>query len=401
MLSTGCSNFSPQTLLPRASEIAPLALIADDQPDILAALRLLLKSEGYQTETVTSPTAALDAIRRHDFDLVLMDLNYARDTTSGQEGLDLLARIRDIDQTLPVVVMTAWGSIELAVEAIRGGSGDFIQKPWENSHLLRVIRKQLELGRDLRRKQQMESSLEKTRERELIEAREIQERLLPRGIPQINGCQISAVWQPAREVSGDYFDILKFTDHSAALCIADVMGKGMPAALLMSNIQAAVKSLATAGMPPDRLCAQVNRLICSNVDPGKFITFFYGVVNTKQRRLVYANAGHNAPILIRRNGRTTSLTKGGPLLGISPAFGYKLGSVDLMPGDRLILFTDGISEAINLEGEEFGDDRLLDLIHSSKALRASKLQQEIMTGVAEFSGGIFQDDATLMVLIVE
>jgi sigma-B regulation protein RsbU (phosphoserine phosphatase) len=398
MLGSGFRNPSPQTLVEQSNSAEPLALIADDQPDVLAALRLLLKSEGYQTEAVTSPAAALDAIRRLDFDLVLMDLNYARDTTSGEEGLDLLARIRDIDQTLPVVVMTAWGSIELAVEAIRGGSGDFIQKPWDNSHLLSVVRKQLELGRDLRCKQRMAAAREQAREREMVEARAIQQRLLPRDIPQLNGCEISALWQPALEVSGDYFDILKFSEHSAALCIADVMGKGMPAALLMSNIQAAVKSFATAGMQPDRLCVQVNRLICGNVDPGKFITFFYGIVQTKEQRLIYANAGHNAPILIGRDGQTTQLTKGGPLLGISSAFKYRLGIVDLTPGDRLVLFTDGIPEARNSEGEEFGEDRLLELIKSCKGLRASALQEEIMAGVANFSGGVFQDDATLVIL---
>src|SRR5258705_3038063 len=123
------------------------ALIADDQQDVLAALRLLLKGAGYQTEAVTSPAAVIDAIKRNKFDLVLMDLNYARDTTSGKEGLDLISRIHALDSKLPIVVMTAWGSVDLAVETMRRGVRDFVQKPWDNSRLLHTLRTQIEQGR--------------------------------------------------------------------------------------------------------------------------------------------------------------------------------------------------------------------------------------------------------------
>ena len=121
----------------------PRVLIADDQPDVREALRLLLKTEGIVTESVPSPEAVLSALELREFDVVLIDLNYARDTTSGKEGLDLLSRIQSIDGTLPVVVMTAWGSIELAVEAMRRGARDFIQKPWENERLLSILRTQV------------------------------------------------------------------------------------------------------------------------------------------------------------------------------------------------------------------------------------------------------------------
>jgi DNA-binding NtrC family response regulator len=135
----------------------PRILIADDQPDVLAALRLLLKGEGYQAEFVSSPAKVLDALQARDFDVVLIDLNYARDTTSGQEGIDLLREIRALDAALPVVVMTAWGSVELAVEAIRHGARDFVQKPWENERLLTILRTQTELGRALRQGQRLEA----------------------------------------------------------------------------------------------------------------------------------------------------------------------------------------------------------------------------------------------------
>jgi DNA-binding NtrC family response regulator len=135
----------------------PCILIADDQADVLEALRFLVKGEGYQAEAVNSPPAAIDAVESRDFDVVLMDLNYTRDTTSGQEGLDLLNRIQSLDSTLPVIVMTAWGSVELAVEAMRRGARDFIQKPWDNARLSAILKTQIELGRALRKGQRLEA----------------------------------------------------------------------------------------------------------------------------------------------------------------------------------------------------------------------------------------------------
>jgi DNA-binding NtrC family response regulator len=141
----------------RAEAALPRVLVADDQADVLEALRLLLKGEGYRIESAGSPAAILEAIDADEFDAVLMDLNYARDTTSGQEGLDLLSQIRHHDSTLPIVVMTAWGSVEVAVEAMRRGARDFVQKPWENARLLTIVRTQVELARALRRQQRLEA----------------------------------------------------------------------------------------------------------------------------------------------------------------------------------------------------------------------------------------------------
>jgi DNA-binding NtrC family response regulator len=141
---------NPGTNLPRI-------LIADDQPAVLEALRMLLKGEGYATETVASPAAVLQALERMDFDVAVVDLNYARDTTSGQEGLDLLSRIKLLDDDIPVVVMTAWGSVELAVEAMRRGARDFVQKPWDNERLLTIVRTQVELGQALRKGRRLEA----------------------------------------------------------------------------------------------------------------------------------------------------------------------------------------------------------------------------------------------------
>ncbi|HET9803439.1 MAG TPA: response regulator, partial [Candidatus Acidoferrum sp.] len=133
-------------------------LIADDQRDVLEALRILLKSEGYQSEGVTSLTGVFHALEKKEYSLLMMDLNYTRDTTSGQEGLAAIVKIQEIDSTLPIVVMTAWGSVNVAVEAMRRGARDFIQKPWENERLLSIVRTQTELGRAIRRGRQLEAA---------------------------------------------------------------------------------------------------------------------------------------------------------------------------------------------------------------------------------------------------
>ena len=152
-----------------AKSSAPTILIADDQPDVLQALRMLLKGEGYKTKSVTSPPDILAAIEAQDFDALLLDLNYTRDTTSGREGLDLLAKIQGLDSTLPVIVMTAWASVETAVEAMRRGARDYIEKPWDNARLLTHLRTQIELGRALRKSQRLEDENRRLRRQGLPE----------------------------------------------------------------------------------------------------------------------------------------------------------------------------------------------------------------------------------------
>ena len=379
------------------------ALIADDQPDVIEALRLLLKGAGYQTRAVTSPAAVLEVLKTDRFDLLLMDLNYTRDTTSGREGLDLLSSVQALDSTLPIVVMTAWGSIELTVEAMRRGVRDFILKPWENARLLDVLREQIEFGYTARKEQCLKAAADRRARdnaRQIEEAREIQQRLLPKEIPQIRGCKISFAWRPAEAVSGDYFDVLKFDDDRVGLCIADVSGKGLPAALLMSNVQAAVKAFASADTPPAEVCASVNRVVACNTADDKFITLLYCIMDCRAGRLSYANAGHNAGILVRSSGAVLRLEKGGVVLGPFLDCSYEQDEVEMSPGDRVLLFTDGITEARNEAGEEFGEERLIRLAVENRRLDAHRLQAVVTRAVAGFARDGFRDDATLVALSV-
>jgi phosphoserine phosphatase RsbU/P len=369
-------------------------LVADDQPDLVDALRLLLKSEGIAVDAVHSPDAALAAVRSNPFDLVLMDLNYTGDTTSGREGIDLLEHLQALDASLPVVVMTGWGSIDLAVEAMRRGVRDFVQKPWDNATLVTTLRSEIQAGRERRMKAERDL-------RELEEARRIQRTLLPAVLPQMDGVELAASWQPASGVGGDCFDAIRFSSHRLALSIADVVGKGIPAALLMSNLQAAVRAFATEAARPAELCEQVNTILCGHISEGRFISFFYCVVDSEIGSVTYANAGHFPPGLIKADGTVIRLTSGGAVLGVLPAGGYESGTVALGAGDRLILYTDGITEARSEDDEEFGDERLLALAVEHRACSAPALQARLVDAVSTFTGRRFTDDATLIVLAAD
>jgi phosphoserine phosphatase RsbU/P len=390
--------------------VQPRILIADDQPDVLEALRALLKGHGYRTELAASPAGIMDAIANAQFDLILMDLNYARDTTSGREGVDLLSHLRK-STAAPIVVMTGWATVNLAVEVMQQGVGDFIEKPWSNAKLLEILRQQIELGRE--RREAGEKAAGESQEhdkiklqfdrqgRELEEARAIQQGFLPTSIPQLAGYEISGTWQPARIVGGDYFDVIPLGGDALGLCIADVAGKGMPAAMLMSNLQAAVRGLASAEIMPDGLCSRLNTLIHQNIRSDRFVTFFYAQLDGTTRELRYANAGHNAPMVMHRDGSHDRLEEGGGVLGVFAMQPYSMSTMKLAPGDRVVLFTDGVTEACIPNGEEFGEGRLLRLVEKNREAAAQELQEIILKAAGEFSEGNWHDDATLLVLAVQ
>ncbi len=253
------------------------------------------------------------------------------------------------------------------------------------------------------RNQQLEQTVEKgtialqQQEEELKRAREIQQMLLPSTLPQLARVQIAGAWQPAREVGGDYFDVIQLDKDRLGICVGDVAGKGITAALLMANLQASFRAFATTEASPQVVCTKLNKFLCANIALGKFVTFFYAVLDANARTLTYENAGHLPGLLLRSNGTTETLRGGGAVLGVLPDWTYQDYSAQLQPGDLLVLSTDGITEAENAKLEEFGDKRLLE---AARARHGSALdvQRAIMQQVTAFCGGNFRDDATLLVL---
>jgi len=375
----------------------PRILVADDQDDIIWTLEVLLKTEGYEVRSANSPDAALEALRQSAFDLVLMDLNYSRTANSGREGIDLLTQIEQIDPLLPVVVMTAWGSIDLAVEAMHIGASNFIQKPWQNERLLEVVRGQIEQGK-LRRRSERQLTMEKM---EIEEAGALQRAFLPPSLPNIDGCKMSVRWQPSGRVGGDYYDVFLLDPRRVGFCVADASGKGIPAALLMSNLQAGMRSCAHSSTGPAEVVTRLNQLLCTNRLTNKFVTLFYGVLDLAKFELTYANAGHPPLIIRHSDGGRSALKETGGLVGCFPEWTYRQESISLETGDSLWLYTDGITEARDAAGNEFGSARMERLLAEVDPTRLLEAQERVWNAVLDFCGGVFEDDATLLTFLLD
>ena len=211
---------------------------------------------------------------------------------------------------------------------------------------------------------------------------------------------MSGTWKPARAVGGDYYDLLRLGDTQLAVCIGDVAGKGMPAALLMSALQAAVRASATPDVVPADLCERVRRVIVQSLTGGRFVTFFYCTVDTAAHRIRYCNAGHNPPVLVRADGSAIRLDKGGPALSRLFRTPFDTGEEELRDGDRIVLFTDGGSEARDAAGNDYGEERLEKVIAANRQSKARELIATIVDSVSSFSEGRTDDDLTLVAVAV-
>jgi sigma-B regulation protein RsbU (phosphoserine phosphatase) len=211
---------------------------------------------------------------------------------------------------------------------------------------------------------------------------------------------MAAMWKPATAFGGDCYDILRFSSTRLGLSIADVAGKGLPAALLMANLQASVRAFGIEDARPETVTRQVNRALCRHTPLDRFVTFFYATIDTSRGTLACSNAGHNPPILVRADGTVSRPATGGMVLGVLADNAYSQAELPLRSGDRLVLFTDGITEAGSHEGREFGDDRLVELVVAHRDRPAPELLDAIFREVSAFTGGVFADDATLISVAV-
>jgi sigma-B regulation protein RsbU (phosphoserine phosphatase) len=238
------------------------------------------------------------------------------------------------------------------------------------------------------------------KEAELNFAREVQRALFPRQFPVGSGLEFAAICVPAAGISGDYYDVLERSDGRLVFALADVSGKGLSAAILMSNVHAGLRILVEGGHAPEELCAQLNRHLCRFTESQRFATLFYGEWDRSQRRLTYVNAGHTTPILAcgGSSDGCRRLDSGGIPIGLFPDSRFCAGSVTLGPGDLVVLYSDGITEAGILEAEPFGESRLQSLIavHQQKPL--GEIQQVVLDAVHKWSGREPEDDMTLLLV---
>lgn len=245
-----------------------------------------------------------------------------------------------------------------------------------------------------------EETLEKQKmEEELNIARGMQQALLPKTLPELAGYELAAINISSRQVGGDLYDVIAISETVWGIAIADVSGKGAGAALLMSNLQASLRALAGGDLTIDEMVARINDLIHENTPIDKFITFFYGELNTETGEFTYCNAGHNPPYLIHRKGGVEELMEGGLILGMMPDVRFETGCVTLHTGDRIVMFTDGISEAMNSNEEEYGEEKIWKNAVENASFGARQLLDAIVNDVQSYVGDAPQSDDITMVIL--
>ncbi|MCK4559064.1 MAG: SpoIIE family protein phosphatase [Calditrichia bacterium] len=246
-------------------------------------------------------------------------------------------------------------------------------------------------------------TLEKQKlEEEMALAWNIQARLLPKTMPDLSNILIHGVNIPSKQVGGDYFDIINIDSNCLGITIADVSGKGMGAALLMSNLQASLQSLVKENYSLDKLVGRINNVIYQNTDPEKYITFFYGQLDKKTLTFDYVNAGHNPPYLLHKDGTMDELITGGIILGMMPDMPYEIGACQLKKGDMLMLYTDGVTETMTLEDEEYEETRLINFLkRTGLSKKPEEINNDLILELEQFASGAPQnDDITILTLQV-
>jgi sigma-B regulation protein RsbU (phosphoserine phosphatase) len=391
-------DMMPRTADTQTRPARPLrALLADDQQDVLIALSFLLKSEGWVTTSVTTPDDLLQALRSGSYDAVLMDLNYKRDTTSGEEGMELLRQIEDLADAPPVIVMTAWGSIELAVEAMRRGARDFVIKPWDNQKLVETLRRHAGVEAKPRR----EERSDRYSRNELEVASRVQQKLLPERGRELERLEMAGHCLPAGAVGGDSFDFIDLNPSRLVFVLADVSGKGLPAALMMANLQAILRSGAPRAVEDMRgFVALANRQFHESTQFQHYATLFLGDYDDSRRRLRYVNCGHPPAILVRSDSTVERLTSTTTALGLFEDLDSEVGEATIFQGDTLVVFSDGVVEAVRAEGDELGENRLIEMLGNlvdDAKVPLSDLPQALLEEILEVSSYRQTDDMTLIV----
>ncbi len=298
-------------------------------------------------------------------------------------------------RSLLSVPLLSRGEIRGVISVFNKKSGDFTA---EDQRLLSIIAAQSTQVIDNARLLEEQQALIRVRE-EMRLARDIQIKLLPQSAPAFPGFDIAGKAIPAKEVGGDCYDFIPLDNDRLLFSIGDITGKGLPAAMLMANTQATIRSLALGFPEPAECIRLANRLVHASTDSGKFVTMFLGVLDKRKKTLTYCNAGHDAPFLQRADGTVVQLQTGGIVLGFLGNFVFQQEVIELTFGDKLVITTDGITEAMNANDEEFGEDQLVDLLAKNYALDSLQTIETVFSTVNAHANGTPQSDDMTMIVI--
>jgi sigma-B regulation protein RsbU (phosphoserine phosphatase) len=367
-------------------------LIVDDTPANLRLLSQMLTDRGYIVRAVTSGSRALESAMDTPPHLILLDIRMPE-----MDGFEVTRRLKECDKTrdIPVIFISALNELEDKVKGFNSGAVDYITKPFQFEEVLVRVETHLAL-RNLQKRLQ---DANKRFERELTLAGNLQESFFRKDPPHIPNWSFSVVLQPATETSGDFYDVYSLPDGHIGILVADVVDKGAAAALYMALSWTLIRTYAGEyPLQPERVLSAVNRRIISDTDSSRFVTTFYGVLDPTDGTLIYCNAGHNPPLLKRKTGREW-IRKTGVLLGMFEDETWEQATVQINPGDVLVLYTDGVTEAANPEMELFGKRRLEETVAAQKDPAASSIQKSILASLADFRGSEPQlDDIALVVV---
>ncbi len=373
--------------------------MVDDEPDLEQLVRQRMRREirGGQYEFVFARNGveALVRLKEHqDIDMVLSDINMPE-----MDGLTLLEQIPAVDPNVRSVVVSAYGDMKNIRTAMNRGAFDFVTKPIDFDDL------RLTISRTLEHLALWRSALESrdklvALENELDLASRMQQSILPTSFPETAGYRVFASMEPARNVGGDFYDILPLPKDRLGLAVADVSGKGVPAALFMMSSRTLLRGAAIGHSDPGEMMCEVNRLLCEDNDAAMFVTVFLAVFDPASGKLVYANGGHNPPLVLRTDGTTALLPAiEGVALGVAPEIEYAEGSVTLSPGEAVVFYTDGVTEAENRRGEQFGLERLRRVFAAGAPGDARGVTTAVFEAVRSFADGAPQfDDITCLTL---
>jgi sigma-B regulation protein RsbU (phosphoserine phosphatase) len=299
-----------------------------------------------------------------------------------------LPRLRALDSAVPILVMTAWGTIDLAVEAMRRGARGFVLKPWRNTELLRTVREQMAV---------VAASPQTGGERDLAVARRVQTGFLPRTGPVMASLEYEGWCAQAGPVGGDCYDFLDLGGGRLGLVLADASGKGVPGALLMASLQGILRSGSAHGADDLLgLLAETNRIFYDSTAPEHYATLFFATFEDATGLLRYVSCGHNPPLLLRADGSSERLLPTAPALGLLERWDGTEASLKLCPGDTLLVYTDGATEASSPDGEEFGEDRLEAALKDNAGRPLEAMRRGLLGAIEAFAGRDRRDDLTLV-----
>ena len=374
--------------------------MVDDEPDleplVLLRMRRKIRAGTYSFLFAQNGVEALEILAQNDdIDLVVTDINMPQ-----MDGLTLLEQIPNVaGDDIRCIVASAYGDMKNIRTAMNRGAFDFVTKPVDFGDL------QITIERTLRHLEEWREALSArdaltALQNELDLARSTQQSILPKTFPESPDYQVFANMEPARNVGGDFYDVIRLEDERVGLAIADVSDKGVPAALFMMSSRTLLKGAAIGSVDPGEAIREVNELLYDENESLMFVTVLYSIYDPASGILTYSNGGHDAPMLVRSDGTTTLLPlTGGVALGIAPDQKFLSRTVQLEPGDTVVFYTDGVTEAMNGDGEQFGLRRMSDVFAASPPRNSEQAAQAMFDAVKAFVGDTPQsDDITCLAL---